>query len=560
MRKMNQNRRSTFTKLATVTLILLIFIYAKCPTVIPPESGALPPDPGEAGKATIAGIDSDNDGVRDELQRYIALTYPGDEYTQKALTNYVTAYQDFILELDDKEATIKNAEAMKEAMVCVFCARRAQDDAFEVLGDIEGETLNTADRILAYLKAEKHLGGMTFAISPSEEQCAICQELDPTSHISQTARTSPGKCPKFDISIYFVNGMLNFHNGATASMKALQDKFGDEIGEEKKIKYDLSYNSFEIDPRALFVELLLQKGFDDWRFVAKYLNGLMDAPEWIENLLFEAVSKATAATSYVIDSDLRQHINNYKTDLLEGKKVVLVAHSQGNFYANEACSLINSDSIATVAVATPAHYIAKGFYYTTLERDKIIKLIPSLPANTKNSQRYEWTGHSFIKSYLEGDISGPKIINQIRSTIEKLKDPIEEAHQGIITVTLTWGSQPDVDLHVYEPDGSHVFYGYPQGTSGYLDIDDTSGYGPEHYYAKCENLQTGTYRIGVNYYDGDRPETAVIQVRAHNQHREYKKLLASALGPDGDNSPTTVADVIVTLDERGYFKFDIKSY
>jgi hypothetical protein len=43
-------------------------------TVVP-----LPPDPGEAGKVTLAGIDSDNDGVRDDIQRYIALTYPNSE-------------------------------------------------------------------------------------------------------------------------------------------------------------------------------------------------------------------------------------------------------------------------------------------------------------------------------------------------------------------------------------------------------------------------------------------------------------------------------------------------
>jgi len=38
------------------------------PTTIPV---VLPPDPGEAGKATLTGIDVDRDGVRDDLQRYI---------------------------------------------------------------------------------------------------------------------------------------------------------------------------------------------------------------------------------------------------------------------------------------------------------------------------------------------------------------------------------------------------------------------------------------------------------------------------------------------------------
>jgi hypothetical protein len=37
----------------------------------------VPPDPGEAGKQTLEGIDSDNDGVHDDVQRWIVLTYLG---------------------------------------------------------------------------------------------------------------------------------------------------------------------------------------------------------------------------------------------------------------------------------------------------------------------------------------------------------------------------------------------------------------------------------------------------------------------------------------------------
>lgn len=29
---------------------------------------------------------------------------------------------------------------------------------------------------------------------------------------------------------------------------------------------------------------------------------------------------------------------------------------------------------------------------------------------------------------------------------------------GIITAMLTWGSNPDIDLHVFEPNGTHVYY------------------------------------------------------------------------------------------------------
>ena len=51
---------------------------------------ALPPDPGPAGLATLARIDSNNNGVRDDVARYIALTYPAstEADTRSALTQY----------------------------------------------------------------------------------------------------------------------------------------------------------------------------------------------------------------------------------------------------------------------------------------------------------------------------------------------------------------------------------------------------------------------------------------------------------------------------------------
>lgn len=60
----------------------------------------------------------------------------------------------------------------------------------------------------------------------------------------------------------------------------------------------------------------------------------------------------------------------------------------------------------------------------------------------------------------------------------------------------------DVDLHTTEPDGSQVFYAHPLSRTGYLDMDNVTGYGPGHYYASCnpENLQEGTYRISLANY------------------------------------------------------------
>ncbi len=93
-----------------------------------------------------------------------------------------------------------------------------------------------------------------------------------------------------------------------------------------------------------------------------------------------------------------------------------------------------------------------------------------------------------------------------------LRDTIKcNATVASLTVTLTWGQDnSDVDLHVQEPgaSGRHIYYnsmGYGSNNP-YLDIDNTHGFGPEHYYATktmtlpdSTNLY-GTYQIRVNYY------------------------------------------------------------
>ena len=110
------------------------------------------------------------------------------------------------------------------------------------------------------------------------------------------------------------------------------------------------------------------------------------------------------------------------------------------------------------------------------------------------------------------------------------------------TVKLTWGGQPDVDLHVIEPDGTQVYYGHRQGTNGYLDVDDTQQFGPEHYF--IQNLADGDYKIGAAYYSGSAPETARITITAGPQTRVFDIPLPQVTG----NTPIIAATVRVSTD------------
>lgn len=56
--------------------------------------------------------------------------------------------------------------------------------------------------------------------------------------------------------------------------------------------------------------------------------------------------------------------------------------------------------------------------------------------------------------------------------------PAKYLGKGNITVQLKWDTQPDVDLHIWEPSGTHVYYSHKGGLCGYLDRDDTDGEGP----------------------------------------------------------------------------------
>ncbi|MHB1316395.1 MAG: hypothetical protein ACYCZW_00880 [Minisyncoccota bacterium] len=63
----------------------------------------LPSDPGEAGKATLAGIDSNDDGIRDDLEREIVFMHPESDQLRRVLRAMVKREQDLITTEGDHE-------------------------------------------------------------------------------------------------------------------------------------------------------------------------------------------------------------------------------------------------------------------------------------------------------------------------------------------------------------------------------------------------------------------------------------------------------------------------
>jgi hypothetical protein len=130
--------------------------------------------------------------------------------------------------------------------------------------------------------------------------------------------------------------------------------------------------------------------------------------------------------------DLAAHLNSYRNVLNSGGRIIVVAHSQGNLFANEAYLTLLQEygtSLAQrmriVAVATPASTVAGlplvgAGPHTTLQED-FIHLVPgALGFNTAafpaGSCGLPWDCHAFVGSYLDvtGAVARARILQKIR--------------------------------------------------------------------------------------------------------------------------------------------------
>lgn len=137
-----------------------------------PDTSGLPPDPGVNGKLTLAGVDADADGVRDDIQRYIALTYPNSAKARAALTQATKLMQSELLDASDKSKSMQHAVEDDRSGECLASLR--PDDFVNIERALEAKFLNTEERIRAYLKYNDQLGGEVFSGKPLSEWKTSC--------------------------------------------------------------------------------------------------------------------------------------------------------------------------------------------------------------------------------------------------------------------------------------------------------------------------------------------------------------------------------------------------
>ena len=121
---------------------------------IPQHMANLPPDPGEAGKATIEGIDADKDGVRDDVQRYIVENWSHSERAMQALFLVAKGRQQHVSLGDSlgKEETRKLWPEIERISDCSTSIETPDMLRLSAIEQVRVRVLNTPER---YLRAKE---------------------------------------------------------------------------------------------------------------------------------------------------------------------------------------------------------------------------------------------------------------------------------------------------------------------------------------------------------------------------------------------------------------------
>lgn len=166
-------------------------------------------------------------------------------------------------------------------------------------------------------------------------------------------------------------------------------------------------------------------------------------------------------------------------------------------------------------------------YYTLKGAGKDIGIrVKSLISRDTDPEEvtFDLTVCEFIRNGVTGKLFGPESESR-KSNLESAMNEtltIMGATDGVITVSLGWQSDDDLDLHVLTPDGHEIYYSNKSAGGGVLDVDmqvdeDELAANPAEHIVFADPNEKGVYKVFVvNYRDRtdgyDTPFIVVVKV------------------------------------------------
>lgn len=411
-----------------------------------------------------------------------------------------------------------------------------------------------------------------------------------TSVTPVTAQTAtPSICTSGGIVFGLFNGVLNTESQAKESLLIFEKKYGSTSPEGDPIRYEVFYNQTE--GFADFVEVFdqrlnehggelagrfelffsaLQGGGPWWDTISKAapaLSNILDSfVAWLDTIIPATLTKMMGSPSLLTTQ--AEHRARLDNGAVEGRKMLLVAHSQGNLFLNSALAYasthIPDTSIQGIHIA-PASLVGKRPHILA-DKDVVInalRLVGTVPDITDNippilertpglNRLKDAKGHGLLEIYLHpGHQTASKIHGYIMSAFSTLHAAPVQVPSGFFTATLTWDGPGIVDLHVMEPSGTHVYFENVRGQSGRMAFSNRTGYTQNKYIANCDTnqLAEGKYSFSLANYGDAQGSMATLQIASNAEGVLGTRTVT--MGPATLSTPNIkVLDVIVAKDQR----------
>lgn len=417
----------------------------------------LPEDPGDEGKKTIQGISTNAFGIRDDVLRWIIADSNVNSIQASLLINITKKYNNIISNYENKEGNEKRTTELLDDIELLYNLNYNFDEFLTILSELESVIINTEKRFYAYKMSDISFSGSIY-------------ELKNKKIININSKEDCFN--KIKTKFYFGNGMNNTKVEALISAIKLKILYNlkPEDPRYEYVSFNLAYNENEESFKQIY-NVFQQKLEDNrWYKALKWLNGYEVPPQVVQ---FAILNTYSLLKKKYNDNDLNSFYMNYKNDLENFNTVVLISHSQGNFYANEVGARIYNEfsndpkkihlinNFYNYQFATPTSFIANmsgnfvysfslarkyenysagcspfisldasdevkkcsNFRYFTNYSDKIINTVRfsfgSLPGNIdvdQNLNTDKILNHSFIGSYL----SNSKISEILKEYIDSV--------------------------------------------------------------------------------------------------------------------------------------------
>lgn len=218
-------------------------------------------------------------------------------------------------------------------------------------------------------------------------------------------------CSPEGYTVISINGMLTSSSGAIENKERIRKSLFPSYNNQKII-YDYVYNP----THGFFADFI------------------------------DAMTQKTSEKMFISDThDLKDMLVDLSAKV-KTQKLLIVAHSQGNFYANDIYRTlgdkqggISKSSMGIYGIGTPTSYIAGDGKYILSKNDSIINkirlfgMIDVLPANVDipKDDEDELDGHGLSATYLK--YQGKRISADVMTALHKLKeDPVQDPNQACI--------------------------------------------------------------------------------------------------------------------------------